>query len=151
MIRHPALVRLLETFNKGRAQRGAAQDGGGAGGRGADLGREPRSPRSCANIYILPGVPEIFRQKFEALKERFRDSPFHLCCVFVSIGEGTLADHLNALLGGHPDLLLGSYPEFSNAEYKVKVTLESKDQGYLDDAVEDFLGGCRRAVVRVER
>ena len=30
------------------------------------------------NIYILPGVPEIFRQKFEALKERFRDVPFHL-------------------------------------------------------------------------
>jgi len=103
------------------------------------------------NIYILPGVPEIFRQKFDALKERFRDAPFHLCCVYVSMGEGTLADHLNALLVGHPDLLLGSYPEFSNPEYKVKVTLESKDRGYLDDAVTDLLARLPQdAVVRVD-
>ena len=104
------------------------------------------------NVYILPGVPEIFRQKFDALKERFRESPFHLCCVFVSIGEGTLADHLNAVLAGHPELLLGSYPEFSNAEYKVKVTLESKDKSYLDRAVEDLLGRLPDgSIVRVER
>jgi molybdopterin-biosynthesis enzyme MoeA-like protein len=97
-------------------------------------------------------VPEIFRQKFDALKERFRDAPFHLCCVYVSMGEGTLADHLNALLAGHPDLLLGSYPEFSNPEYKVKVTLESKDRGYLDDAITDLLGRLPRdAVVRIDR
>jgi hypothetical protein len=68
------------------------------------------------------------------------------------MGEGTLADHLNALLAGHPELLLGSYPEFSNPEYKVKVTLESKDRGYLDDAVTDFLGHLPQdAVVRVDR
>ena len=80
------------------------------------------------NIYILPGVPEIFRQKFDALNERFRETPFILLRVREH-GEGTLADYLNALLAGHPDLLLGSYPEFSNPEYKVKVTLESKDRG----------------------
>jgi hypothetical protein len=48
--------------------------------------------------------------------------------------------------------MLGSYPEFSNAEYKVKVTLESKDKGYLDRAVEDFLGRLPEgSIVRVER
>ena len=80
------------------------------------------------NIYILPGVPEIFRQKFDALRSGSARRRSTLLSVFVSIGEGTLADHLNALLAGHPDLLLGSYPEFSNPEYKVKVTLESKDR-----------------------
>jgi hypothetical protein len=70
----------------------------------------------------------------------------------VSIGEGTLADHLNAVLAGHPDLLLGSYPEFSNPEYKVKVTLESKDRGYLDDALADLLARLPRdVVVRIDR
>jgi hypothetical protein len=68
------------------------------------------------------------------------------------MGEGTLADHLNELLAGHPDLMLGSYPEFSNPEYKVKVTLESKDRGYLDAAVGSFLGRLpKEAIVRVER
>jgi molybdenum cofactor synthesis domain-containing protein len=125
VIRHPVLIRLLESFYRG------------------DL-NEAR--------LRMAEVPEIFRQKFEALKERFRESPFHLCCVFVSIGEGTLADYLNAVLGGHPELMLGSYPEFSNAEYKVKVTLESKDKSYLDRAVEDFLGRLPEgSIVRVER
>jgi molybdenum cofactor synthesis domain-containing protein len=103
------------------------------------------------NVYILPGVPEIFRQKFEALRERFRGEPFHLRNVFVSMSEGTLADFLNELLQQYPELLLGSYPEFSNPEYKVKVTLESRDGAYLSRALDDFLGRLPRAsVVRVE-
>jgi molybdopterin-biosynthesis enzyme MoeA-like protein len=72
--------------------------------------------------------------------------------VYVSIGEGTLADHLNAVLAAHPDLMLGSYPEFANPEYKVKVTLESKDRAYLDLAVGNLLDRLpKEAVVRVER
>jgi molybdopterin-biosynthesis enzyme MoeA-like protein len=107
---------------------------------------------AAGNIYVLPGVPEIFRQKFQALRERFRESPYHLRSVFVSIPESTLADHLNALLRQHPDLMLGSYPEFFNPEYKVKVTLESKDQRYVERALEDLLAGLPASVVvRVER
>jgi molybdenum cofactor synthesis domain-containing protein len=104
------------------------------------------------NVYILPGVPEIFRQKFEALRERFREAPFFLANVFVDMGEGALAEHLNALLARHSDLLIGSYPEFANPEYKVKVTLESKDRGLMERAVADLLAGLpTETVVRVER
>ena len=47
---------------------------------------------------------------------------------------------------------MGSYPELFNAEYKVKVTLESKDRKYVERAVEDFLQRLPgAAVVRVER
>lgn len=103
------------------------------------------------NVYILPGVPEIFRQKFEALRERFRDEPIHLRSVFVSMSEGSLADFLNELLRIHPKLLVGSYPELSNPEYKVKVTLESRDLEYLQQALDDFLERLPgTALVRVE-
>lgn len=103
------------------------------------------------NVYVLPGVPEIFRQKFEAIKERFREQPFHLRSVFVRMGEGILADFLNDLLESYPRLLLGSYPEFSNPDYRVKVTLESKDREYLDQALAQLVGRLPRdAVVRVE-
>jgi|SRR5437016_5768107 molybdenum cofactor synthesis domain-containing protein len=104
------------------------------------------------NVYVLPGVPELFRKKFDGLKEIFRDVPFHLASVFVNVGEGSLAEHLNGLLERHPELLLGSYPEFSNPEYRVKITLESKDRAYMERALEDFLG-CLPAssVVRVQR
>jgi hypothetical protein len=59
--------------------------------------------------------------------------------VFVGIGEGALAAHLNALLEAFPALLLGSYPELANPEYRVKVTLESKDPAYLEEALGAFL------------
>lgn len=106
---------------------------------------------AIANVFVFPGVPEIFRQKFEAIKERFRERPFLLRNVYVRIGEGTLAEHLNAMLTEFPELLCGSYPEFSNPEYKVRVTLESKEPEYLDRALHYLLDRLPvEAVVRVD-
>jgi molybdenum cofactor synthesis domain-containing protein len=99
------------------------------------------------NVYVLPGVPELFRQKFEGLKEQFRDEPFHLASVFLSVGEGMLAEHLNEVVRGYPALMLGSYPELANPEYKVKVTLESKDRTYMEQALGDFLARLPASVV----
>jgi len=140
VVRHPRLVAILEGYygarlNDTHLKMAEIPDG-------AELvGGEPvRFPTILMrNVYILPGVPEIFRQKFEALRERFRDAPIHLKSVFVRIGEGSLADHLNGLLADFPRLMLGSYPEFANPEYKVKVTLESRDGAYLEDALAAFL------------
>lgn len=73
------------------------------------------------------------------MRERFRDQPIHLRNVYVRIAESTLAEYLNRLLGDFPLLLLGSYPEFSHPEYRVKVTLESRDPDYLERALADFL------------
>src|SRR5213594_2832417 len=140
VVRHPALVALLERYYADKVTDAALRMAEIP--EGAELvGGEPlRFPTILMrNVYILPGVPEIFRQKFEAIRERFRDEPIHLRNVFVSIGEGTLAEHLNELLTDFPLLLLGSYPEFSNPEYKVKVTLESRDPGYLDKGLAELL------------
>jgi FAD synthetase len=153
VIRHPQLVRLLEGYYKGQLNEARLRLAEVP--EGAELvsdGALMFPAVSIRNIYILPGVPEIFRQKFDMLRERFRESPFHLTSVFVSIGEGMLADHLNALVARHPELMLGSYPEFSNPEYKVKVTLESKDRGLMERAVEELLAALPPgALVRVQR
>ena len=140
VLRHPALVALLEAYYKGPvndAQLKMAEVPEGAELLADDALRFPTI--LMRNVYVLPGVPEIFRRKFDAIRERFRDEPIFLRNVFVSIGEGTLADHLNTLLRDYPKLLLGSYPEFSNPEYKVKVTLESRDRTFLEEALADFL------------
>jgi FAD synthetase len=153
VVRDPRLVTLIERFAKGRLNEARLKMAEVPEGAELVAGEELAFPAvAIRNIYVLPGVPEIFRQKFQALRERFRESPFHLRSVFVSIPEGTLAEHLNALLRRHPDLLLGSYPEFLNPEYKVKITLESKDREYVERALEDLLAGLPGgAVVRVER
>ena len=43
------------------------------------------------NVYILPGIPDIFRAKFKSIRERFRGDPFYLRCVFTSDEEGRIA------------------------------------------------------------
>jgi FAD synthetase len=153
VVRDPRLVELIARFAKDRLNEARLKMAEVPEGSELMAGKELTFPAVVArNVYVLPGVPEIFRQKFQALKERFRDSPFHLRNVFVSLPEGTLADHLNELLGRHPELMLGSYPEFFNPEYKVKVTLESKDRDYVERALEDLLQRLpESAVVRVER
>jgi molybdenum cofactor synthesis domain-containing protein len=151
VVRHPALVALLERYYRGNVTEAALRMAEIPEGAELVTGGTLRFPTVLMrNVYVLPGVPEIFRQKFDALRERFRDQPIHLKNVFVRIGEGMLAEYLNGLLQSFPLLQLGSYPEFSNPEYQVKVTLESRDRGYLEQALGDFLARLPAdAVVKV--
>jgi molybdenum cofactor synthesis domain-containing protein len=96
------------------------------------------------NVYIFPGVPEILRRKFERIKEMFREAPFHLREVYLRADEGQIAGILHRVLADFPDLLLGSYPYFDNPVYSIKLTLESKDAGYLDRAHRQLLGELQR-------
>lgn len=151
VVRHPELVAILETYYRGKvtdAHLRMAEVPEGARLLGGDGVRFPAVV--VRNVHVLPGVPEIFRQKFDAIRERFRDVPILLRNVYVRIGEGTLADYLNGLLADFPELLLGSYPEFSNPEYRVKVTLESRDVDYLERALATFVERLPAdAVVRI--
>jgi FAD synthetase len=153
VVREPRLVALIEGYYRGHLtppRLKMAEVPAGAELIAGDLLAFPAV--AARNVYILPGVPEIFRQKFEALRERFRESPFFLGSVFVNIGEGTLADYLNELLARHPELMVGSYPEFAHADYKVKVTVESKDRALMERALDDLVGRLPSgSVVRVER
>ena len=140
VVRHPRLVAILESHYRdglSDAHLKMAETPEGAELVGGEPARFPTI--LMRNVYVLPGVPEIFRAKFEALRERFRGEPIHLKSVFVGVGEGTLAEYLNGLLADFPLLLLGSYPEFSNPDYKVKVTLESRDPSYLGKALAELL------------
>jgi molybdenum cofactor synthesis domain-containing protein len=103
------------------------------------------------NVYIFPGIPKILQERFDVIKERFRGSPYFLQVIYLKEGEGVIASFLNDLLAGFPELLLGSYPVLDNPDYKVKVTLESKDQGYLSRALQKLLNTLPKgAVHRIE-
>jgi len=79
VVREPRLVQLLERYYKGRLNEARLKMAEVPEGAELTADGELVFPAVVVrNIYILPGVPEIFRQKFDALKERFRDAPFHL-------------------------------------------------------------------------
>ncbi|MFQ5665289.1 MAG: competence/damage-inducible protein A [Candidatus Binatia bacterium] len=91
------------------------------------------------NLYVLPGIPEIFREKFLALKARFAVDPYFMRVVYTRALESTIACYLNETLKAFPLVQLGSYPKLSDPDYRVRVTLESKDQAYVDQAFEHLL------------
>jgi molybdenum cofactor synthesis domain-containing protein len=103
------------------------------------------------NVYIFPGIPRILQERFHSIQERFRDAPYFLKNVFVRYGEGVIAFALNDLLAKYPHLLLGSYPVLDLPDYKVKVTLESKDSNYLENALKTLIASLPQdAVHRID-
>ena len=153
VVEHPDLRRLIESYAKGppspsflkmaEVPQGATLD---------DVSGATFPVVVMRNVYILPGIPEIFEAKVASLRDRFRQAPFHLRQVLVSLPETSLADYLNATLEAFPDVLLGSYPKLKNPEYKVRVTLESKDEDYLERALADLLARVPEdSVVKVDR
>ncbi len=91
------------------------------------------------NVHIFPGIPELFRRKFESIRERFRGVPVLLKRVFVKRRESEIAHTLNELLEEFPELMLGSYPKIGEESFHVLLTLESRDAGFLQRALDTLL------------
>jgi len=91
------------------------------------------------NVYVFPGIPELLRKKFESARDRFRGVPFVLKRVYVKAHESEIADDLHALLGEFPELMLGSYPRIGVESFSVMLTLESRDAGMVQRALDSLL------------
>ena len=103
------------------------------------------------NVYIFPGIPELLRKKFESARERFRGIPFVLKKVYVKAHESDIAADLNALLGEFPELMLGSYPRIGQEAFSVMLTLESRDAGLVQSALDSLISRLPDgSVVKVE-
>ncbi len=152
VIRHPAIEGRIREFYKDKANEARLKMSEVP--EGTELivdGRLGFPTIKCENVYILPGIPEILEQKFQAIRDRFAASPYFLHVVYTSEGEGSIAEHLNATMAAFPELLLGSYPKIGDPEYAVKLTLESKDQAYVEQALAHLLRLLPpEAVVRTE-
>ena len=100
------------------------------------------------NVYIFPRIPELHPKKFESARERFRGVPFVLKRVYVTRMESEIAQHLHELLAEFPDLHLGSYPKIQDESFRVMLTLESRDAGYVQRALDSLLGRLPDGAVR---
>lgn len=152
VIRHPALEGMLRGYYGERLQErnlrmADVPDGAdfvqGDGGPGWPV-------IAMRNVYILPGVPELFRRKFLSIRERFREAPFHLRAVFTSSEEGHIAAELDRVVAAYAAVQVGSYPTFSAPDYKVKVTIEGKDLAAVQAACDNLCRALGAAVVRIE-
>ena len=103
------------------------------------------------NVYVFPGIPRLLRAKFQSMRGLFQGTPLFLRRVFMRCMESDIAQQLHDLLDDFPELRLGSYPKVGDEDYRTLLTLESRDQSYVDRAVDSLVEMIRgEDVVRVE-
>ena len=140
IVRHPELVKRIKSFLGEDADESRLRMADVPEGSELIDAPELRWPMlACRNVYILPGVPEHFSRKFRAIRERFRVAPFYAHALYTFEDEFDLAANLRAVAEAHPHVAIGSYPSFSSNDYRVKLTLESKDRDALAAAVKELL------------
>ena len=127
---------------------------------GARLEYGPAGPRSDArapwpvvvvrNVWVLPGVPSIFRRKFEAVRDLFRAGPIHGRALFSRAGEGPIAGAMDEAVIVFPDVEIGSYPHPEAVDYRVKITIDGRDAARVDGALAWLAERLGDAVVRTD-
>lgn len=91
------------------------------------------------NVYILPGVPTLFRRKFVDIRDRFRTEPVTVARVYVDADEGAIAGDLDAVVAAFAAVRIGSYPRFAEQDFRVIITLEGR--------VAEDVGGAQAMLV----
>jgi molybdenum cofactor synthesis domain-containing protein len=100
------------------------------------------------NVWVLPGVPRIMRQKFEALAPRVAGEAVRTARVYADDLEHDVAVFLDAVQRAHPEVSIGSYPRYGEATGRLIVTVEGARAEAVHAAAHALAGGL--AVRNVE-
>lgn len=92
------------------------------------------------NVWVLPGVPQIFRAKLSVVREWVRGPvAFHSKAVLTRLDEGALKPLLDQVVEAHPNVDIGSYPKWFDLSYKTKITFDSRDAAAVEAALAAFV------------
>jgi molybdenum cofactor synthesis domain-containing protein len=100
------------------------------------------------NVYILPGVPALFKRKFLDISDRFRTTPVTVARLYIDRDEGDIAAAMTDAANAFPTVRIGSYPRFSETDFKVLITLESVDVTVVAQALAQLSHALAPWVVR---
>ena len=90
------------------------------------------------NVFVLPGLPKVFRLKLPALVEHLKgdELPFLSRAVYTLCDEGELARPLAEVAQRHTEVSIGSYPVTDRPDYRVKLTIDGRDPDFVESARE---------------
>ncbi len=94
------------------------------------------------NIYLLPGIPEILKEKFDLLAPTLpRSSIFSHQLEIIAL-ETEIAPLLEQMVNRFPQLTLGSYPlSTKDSKNKVQLVLKSRSREILEQARDEIYKG----------
>ena len=109
---------------------------------GAELRRAPDvswPTPVVENVWILPGVPEVFRMKLATLRTWVvGPRPFVTRALVLSRDEVDLKDALDAVVAAHPAISIGSYPALFNPRYRTRITFDGTSETAVSAALDDL-------------
>ena len=85
-------------------------------------------PLNCGSPAGMKTGPTPNRRQNRMTRDRYRAAPIFRRALYFGIGEGSLAEHLDAAVAQFPAVAIGSYPRFDDADYRVKVTFDGRDE-----------------------
>jgi molybdenum cofactor synthesis domain-containing protein len=92
------------------------------------------------NVWLLPGVPAVFRMKIPVVRERLSGGrPFVSRAVYTRMDEGDLKPLLDRVVDGHPRVEVGSYPKWCDPDCLTMLTFDGRDEGAVSKAVDAFV------------
>ena len=111
--------------------------------RGSELATSPDGAWPVPvmnNVWMLPGVPEVFREKLATVRAWTRGpAPFVSRAVYTLLEEAGIKAMLDELVLGHTGVEIGSYPRWFEPSYKTKITFDARDAALVEAAARAFV------------
>jgi len=107
----------------------------------------------CRNVYLLPGIPQLFHAKIGALREVLHGKKHASANLYLSSDESAVANTLSDVDAAFPEVKIGSYPSHeANQDHQVWITIEAATTDKVGEAVDRLLELLpKEEVVRVDR
>ncbi|MEZ4359025.1 MAG: competence/damage-inducible protein A [Kofleriaceae bacterium] len=151
VVRHPELEARVRAYWGSRLEEANLRLADVPDGATLVWGKDTTWPVvSVRNVYILPGVPELFRRKFLEIRERFRAAPVVAARLYLDAEEGHLAPILARAAARDVRLKIGSYPRYAEQEFRVLVTLECAELAVVQAAYDELSTALAALLVRRE-
>lgn len=95
------------------------------------------------NVFVLPGLPEIFRLKIPAIRRHLGvGKPFLSRAIYTRCDEAELVHLLEEVAAAYPQVSLGSYPLWGrDIPYDTKLTVDGQDEQAVEAAAAALRAG----------
>ena len=107
---------------------------------GAEMIRSSEAPWPTVvieNVFVLPGVPEIFELKLADLHKRLDEGyGFHSQAVYTLCDEGEIANLLERIAEAFPGVMVGSYVKWQAEDHRTKLTFDGTDPDTVAKAAD---------------
>ena len=152
VVRLPRIVELLARHHEGGVLPAEALRLAEAPAGTELLAPEGYPVLAVEGMFLLPGVPSLFRMQLETVLSSLPRAAVHVRSLYLSQSESEIAATLDRVALGMPDVGIGSYPAVtSGADHRVRVTVEGAEPERVDLVVARLQSELPAgAVLRVE-